>query len=463
MTPLDPPPTPLAPAERRTGVGARPSPHDDRIAFAASWETYQLLAEAIGDQHVLLAYDGERLELMSPGLDHEIFKELVGSLVRTLAAQFNLPFLGAGSTRWRRPATWRGPGGRRDFLFHPREDFGRQTSSQRRGRLADPGPGRRDRYQPRPNRQVKDLRGPRRPRGLEVRRPDPPDRPARPRRVIRRCARKHVPGGPCGRGRLHAHGRGGEGRRRYRFLSPRGRMGSRGPPPSKGRRRPSGLRPPSFPSLSTRPERDPSWPDVPDLPLNRPPRSPSPTGRWSRPATCRRSRSARRGITRSSTGRWSIGPVGPRPPGRRRPRPRGRPRRPAARLRALERPLADHACGCSRTGVEPPGPRVLGASGSTAPSRLRRDVLGLDEVDRRLPRPPRRGGRPLGPDRRPVRRRALGRGLQPGHVPADRPDPRPAGRAGWGRGTSGSTSTSGSPWPRTSRAGRSPAPSCRRG
>ena len=58
--------------------------------------------------------------------------------------------------------------------------------------------------------------------------------------------------------------------------------------------------------------------------------------------------------------------------------------------------------------------------------------------DQRLPRHPRRGRRPLRPDRRPVRRRPLGRGLQPGHVSADRPDPvaarRSAGDRAFSRG-----------------------------
>ena len=43
--------------------------------------------------------------------------------------------------------------------------------------------------------------------------------------------------------------------------------------------------------------------------------------------------------------------------------------------------------------------------------------------DQRLPRRPRRGRRTLRPDRRPLRRRPFGPGLQPGNVSAHRPDP----------------------------------------
>ncbi len=105
----------------------------------------------------------------------------------------------------------------------------------------------------------------------------------------------------------------------------------------------------------------------------------------------------------------------------RRPGAGRRPRRPAARLRALERPVADQP----EVPVAPgraAGPGILGPS--------HRRGRGLADVgpwpgpgDRCLPRCPRRGRWPQRPDRRPVRRRPLGRDLQPGHVPADRADP----------------------------------------
>lgn len=98
-------------ADAREPVIDRKAPplyHDDRIAFAASWDLYQMLVEAIGDQPVRLAFDGERVELMSPGLHHERYKETIGTLVRALAAGLKVPLIGVGSTRWRRPAARRG-------------------------------------------------------------------------------------------------------------------------------------------------------------------------------------------------------------------------------------------------------------------------------------------------------------------------------------------------------------------
>jgi Uma2 family endonuclease len=95
------------------GVAGR----DERIAFAASWEVYRALAEAIGDQHVLLAYDGERVELMSPGREHEVLKVLVERLVGALAAALRVPCKGFGSMRWERPEAARGLEGDATFYL----------------------------------------------------------------------------------------------------------------------------------------------------------------------------------------------------------------------------------------------------------------------------------------------------------------------------------------------------------
>jgi Uma2 family endonuclease len=97
----------------RAGVAGR----DQRITFAASWEVYQALAAAIGDQHVLLAYDGGRVELMSPGREHEVLKVLVERLVGALAGALRVPCKGFGSMRWERPEATRGLEGDATFYL----------------------------------------------------------------------------------------------------------------------------------------------------------------------------------------------------------------------------------------------------------------------------------------------------------------------------------------------------------
>ena len=145
----------------------------------------------------------------------------------------------------------------------------------------------------------------------------------------------------------------------------------------------------------------------------------------------------------------------------RRPGARRRPRQPAARLRTLERPVADQpeVPVASRRAA---GPGVLGAS-----DRAGRALADLaprpGPRDQRLPRPPCRGGRPQGPDRRPIRRRPLGRDLQPGHVSTDGADPvdprRSAGDGPFPRGRRRADRAR----RKTSPAARWPARSCRPG
>jgi Uma2 family endonuclease len=96
----------------------RPGLHDDRIAFKATWEVYQALVETIGDRgHILLAFDGERVELMSPGYGHEDHADLAHLLVGVVATELRLRHKGAGSTRWRRPAVKRGVEADKSFYF----------------------------------------------------------------------------------------------------------------------------------------------------------------------------------------------------------------------------------------------------------------------------------------------------------------------------------------------------------
>jgi Uma2 family endonuclease len=90
------------------------SPHargstEQRITLrGVSWETYQRLAEEIGDQRILKAYNRGVLELMSPGPLHENYKKLLAILVETVTDELEIPRRSQGSTRWDRPEPGRG-------------------------------------------------------------------------------------------------------------------------------------------------------------------------------------------------------------------------------------------------------------------------------------------------------------------------------------------------------------------
>jgi Uma2 family endonuclease len=90
-----------------TDVRNRTLPGDHRVSFLATWDDYQAIARAVGDQHVRLAYDGERVELMSPSTEHEEYKELMAYVVRALATGLRVPYKCMGSSRWERPAALR--------------------------------------------------------------------------------------------------------------------------------------------------------------------------------------------------------------------------------------------------------------------------------------------------------------------------------------------------------------------
>ena len=81
---------------------------DQRIAFHASWADFQSLARSIGDQPLRIAFDGERVELMSPSPEHEALTNALDIILRSLAATLGVRFKGMRSTRWERPDTLRG-------------------------------------------------------------------------------------------------------------------------------------------------------------------------------------------------------------------------------------------------------------------------------------------------------------------------------------------------------------------
>jgi Uma2 family endonuclease len=93
--------------------------NDNRIWFRAGWDEYQALARAIGDQHVRLAYDGERVELMRRGPEHELLAGIAGVLVRALASVQGVLCKSMGMSRWERTEARRGVEGDATFYLNP--------------------------------------------------------------------------------------------------------------------------------------------------------------------------------------------------------------------------------------------------------------------------------------------------------------------------------------------------------
>ncbi|MBX6315964.1 MAG: Uma2 family endonuclease [Isosphaeraceae bacterium] len=93
-----------------THAPARPAAvAEERILVRdVDWATYQKLAEAIGDQPILIAYNQGDLELMSPGPLHEDYKGQLRRLIEVVTEERGIPCKNLGSTRWEQPAALRG-------------------------------------------------------------------------------------------------------------------------------------------------------------------------------------------------------------------------------------------------------------------------------------------------------------------------------------------------------------------
>ncbi len=86
------------------------SRHEGRIALrGVDWEFYERLVDSIPDgAHLRVNYDGQDVEIMSPGMLHDGDKKLLGQLVECVAQELEIPYRSAGSTTWRRPDACRG-------------------------------------------------------------------------------------------------------------------------------------------------------------------------------------------------------------------------------------------------------------------------------------------------------------------------------------------------------------------
>jgi Uma2 family endonuclease len=75
---------------------------DQVVRLKVSWAAYGALAESLGDDsHVRLTYDGEILEIMSPGSLHEILVRLVATMLADVAMEWTLDLSDLGSTRFK--------------------------------------------------------------------------------------------------------------------------------------------------------------------------------------------------------------------------------------------------------------------------------------------------------------------------------------------------------------------------
>ncbi len=94
---------------------------DRRVIFrGVDWAFYEELVDAIPAYvPIHVDYDGKDLEVMSIGWDHEIAKKLLGRIAETAAEEFNIPYLPAGQTTWKRSEIARGLEADECYFFLP--------------------------------------------------------------------------------------------------------------------------------------------------------------------------------------------------------------------------------------------------------------------------------------------------------------------------------------------------------
>ena len=110
-------------------VVTAPAPEQRFVWYQLSWDQYEALLRALGDRRLRHTYVEGALEIVSPSMDHESSKSVLGDFVVTLCRVLRLPRKSIGSTtmkkmRWRR-------GLEPDEGFYVGEESVRQMQSRR--------------------------------------------------------------------------------------------------------------------------------------------------------------------------------------------------------------------------------------------------------------------------------------------------------------------------------------------
>jgi Uma2 family endonuclease len=80
------------------------SPPEETVSLSGiSWETYQTLLTELSNRNLRLIYYHGNLKIMVPSPEHELYKEVLGRFVETLAEELDIKIYPLGSTTFKRP------------------------------------------------------------------------------------------------------------------------------------------------------------------------------------------------------------------------------------------------------------------------------------------------------------------------------------------------------------------------
>lgn len=85
-------------------IAAQAAPDQDQIVqLKVSWSVYSALVEELGDDsHARLTYDGETLEIISPGSKHELIASIISDMIATLSLEWSVDLTNFGSTTFKK-------------------------------------------------------------------------------------------------------------------------------------------------------------------------------------------------------------------------------------------------------------------------------------------------------------------------------------------------------------------------
>jgi Uma2 family endonuclease len=107
---------------------------ETRIAVrGVPWRTYELWVDSLPPRSgVRMAYDGEDLEIMTKGRQHENYGALIGRLVNEITVELGIPFSSNRETTWKRPEVSRGLEADQSYYFRP-EKLAAAAAAKSRG------------------------------------------------------------------------------------------------------------------------------------------------------------------------------------------------------------------------------------------------------------------------------------------------------------------------------------------
>lgn len=84
------------------------APEDRLVLSGISWDMYEVLRENEENWHIRMTYDEGTLELMSPSMDHEAVKKLIGQMIEAFTEELSIPRRSLSASTWKRPEQAKG-------------------------------------------------------------------------------------------------------------------------------------------------------------------------------------------------------------------------------------------------------------------------------------------------------------------------------------------------------------------